>query len=167
MSNSYTTTETWSRTHARYVGGKVVADLRGFAQAYGAPTDQMLGDYLQELTELLTGNYIQEVSYGFKRNGVYVVALRYVADASGTLIADDRSGGIPRGVDITGASFSSFLSYSSAWGRLSDAERSRIESSLPFQRSTGTDPGTGLVGWTTDRTYSSAGNGLRRSIYGN
>ena len=165
MSNSYTTTETWSRTHARYIGGKVVADLRGFAQEYGAPSEEDVENYLQELTELLTGHFIQEVSYGFKRNGIPIVALKYTADNNGVLNADDRSGRIPRGVDVTGATFFSFLSYSKAWWALTEEQRDKIKLGLTIKRSTGTDPGSGLVGWTTDKTYSSAGNGFRRSTF--
>ena len=144
MSNSYTTTETWSRTRARYVSGKVIADLRGLAQEYGAPSEQVLENYLQELTELLDGHYVQEVSYGFKRNGVYLVALKFVADMNGELTTDDRSGRIPRAVDITGATFSSFLSYSEAWWNLTEDQRAKIKQGLAIKRTTGTDPGVVL-----------------------
>ena len=49
MSYTYTQTETWSRTHARKVGGKVVADLRQMQQEYGSPSDQRLEQYLAAL----------------------------------------------------------------------------------------------------------------------
>ena len=167
MTNSYTITETWSRTHARHVGGKVIADLRGLAQEYGSPSERELEGYLQELVELLTGSYIKEVSYGFERNGVPIVALKYTADMNGTLTADDRSGRIPRGVDITGAVFFTFLSYSSKWWALTPEQRERIKAGLIVKRSVGTNPCSGLFGWTSDKTYSSAGNGMQRSTYGN
>lgn len=166
MSNTHTVTETWSRTRARYVGGKVIADLRGFSQAYGAPSEQRLEAYLQELVELLDGGYIKEVSYGFKLNGGYVAALKYVADMTGELAADDRSGRIPRGADTTSTTFGSFLEYSQKWWNLSEEDRNRIKAKLPFVRGDGSDPGAGISGWVSDKTYSSAGNGFRRSTYG-
>ncbi len=167
MTNSYTTTATWTQTHARYIAGKVAADLRGLAQEYGSPSEREIEDYLQELTTLMTGRYIKEISYGFERTGVWVVALKYTADMNGDLVADDRSGGIPRGKNITGAAFNSFLSYSAVWRSLSDEQRSKIKESLPIKRVSAPDPGGALVGWNADRSYSSAGSGLRRSTYGN
>src|SRR5437868_8488676 len=99
MTQTYTTTETWSRTHARYVAGKVAADLRQMQQEYGQPTDAAINDYLLELTVLLAGGFVKEVSYGYRRDGAWVVALKYTADMYGNLSTDDRSGRIPRGVN--------------------------------------------------------------------
>ena len=109
MVYSYTTTQAWSRTHARYVAGKVAADLRQMQQAYGEPNDVRICMYLSELASLLTNQYVKEVTYGYRRNGSWVAALRYAADMHGNLNADDRSGRIPRGADVSGATFGSFM----------------------------------------------------------
>lgn len=166
MTQSYTTTETWSRTHARKVGGKVVADLRQFQQEYGSPSDAWLEKYLAELTVLLTDDYIEEVTYGFRRNGQWIVAVRYTADMNGNLVADDRSGRIPRGVDVAGATWGSYLVRNAKWRSLSSAERAAIERQLPFSRNTCAAPTDGgPVRWN-DKTYSGAGCGVRRSTVG-
>lgn len=166
MTYSYTTTETWSRTHARYVAGKVAADLRQMQQAYGKPSDTDIENYGTELTELLAGGYVKEVTYGYRRDGAWVVALRYTADMYGNLTADDRSGRIPRGADISGATWYSFLTYSSKWDTLTPAQRETIERDLPFSRSSGVEPTVRTGGWSPDKSYSAAGCGLRRATIG-
>ncbi len=168
MSNAYTytTTETWSRTHARYVSGKVAADLRQMQQAYDKPSDSAIDNYLVELTVLLTGGYVSEVSYGFLHNGAYVAALRYTADMNGNLRTDDRSGRIPRGSDVSRASFYSYLKYSQAWRDLPASERQRIERSLPFTRSEAPEPSVANGSWRSDKSYASAGCGLHRATVG-
>lgn len=166
MTQTYTTTETWSRTHARYVAGKVAADLRQMQQAYGRPSDTDIENYLQELTELLAGGYVKEVSYGFRRDGVWIAALKYTADMYGNLTADDRSGRIPRGADVTGATWYSFLSYSSAWSALTQTQRDAVERDLPFARSSGVEPVVRNGSWSPDKSYSAAGCGLRRATIG-
>lgn len=166
MTHSHTTTETWSRTHARYVAGKVAADLRQMQQEYGRPTDVAIEMYLQELTVLLAGAYVTEVSYGYKRDAAWVAALKYTADMYGNLSTDDRSGRIPRGANVVGATFYSILTFSSAWDQLGAREREAIERELPFVRSAGEEPVIRIGAWVYDKTYSSVGCGLRRTSIG-
>ena len=166
MTYSYTTIETWSRTHARYVAGKVAADLRQVQQEYGGPTDTAIERYLQELTVLLAGSYVKEISYGYKRDKAWVVALKYTADMYGNLSTDDRSGRIPRGANVVGALFYSFLTFSSKWDRLSESKRKAIERELPFVRASGEEPVIRMGNWLHDKTYSSVGCGLRRASIG-
>ncbi len=165
MTQSYSGTEAWTRTNARKVAGKVAADLRGMQQAYGLPSDKAIEDYTVELTEFLAGGHVQEVSYGFMRDGKWIAgaALKYTADMNGDLATDDRSGKIPRGADITGAEWHSFLSYSEKWNNLSATERESVRNRLPFRRTAGAEP-AGL--WLSDKTYSSAGCGVRRATAG-
>lgn len=166
MTQTYTTTETWSRTHARYVAGKVSADLRQMQQAYGQPSDAAIGSYLLELTELLAGGYVKEVTYGFWRDGAWVAAVKYTADMYGNLTADDRSGRVPRGADITGATWYSFLAFSSKWDSLTPSQRQAVERELPFVRSSGAEPVIRIGAWLQDKTYSAIGCGLRRATIG-
>jgi hypothetical protein len=166
MSYSFSTTDTWSRTHARKVGGKLVADLRQMQQEYGLPTDQRLDEYLIELIVLLAGGYLRDVTYGFRRNSAWIAALRYTADMNGNLTADDRSGSVPRGEDITGATWGSFLNKSAKWDELSASARAAIENELPFSRAEASEPTAGAPVRTGDKTYSSAGCGVLRSTIG-
>lgn len=97
MSLTYTTTETWSRTHARYIAGKVGADLRQMQQEYGEPTDKHLNDLVEELVTYLADDYLDYVEYGFRRGDTWVVAHKYTAGRIGSMAADDRSGRVRRG----------------------------------------------------------------------
>ena len=95
----------------------------------------------------------------------WIVAMRYTAGANGTIVSDDRAGGIPRGVDISGAGFHSYLTHSPEWYALSQADRDRIEGSLPVIRVGAPEPGTSGGYWTSDRAYSSNGTGVSRGMF--
>ena len=164
--SSYTVsgTDTVTVTHARYLASKVATDLMRFQRFYGSPSDSTINDYEAELTTLLKNDAVDNVVYGFKRNGLWTLAsVRYVVLPGGSLEVDDDPGRVKPNHDIAGASFTSFLSYSSSWFRRSADERNRIEQTLPFSRTTGESPGLEKGHWEQDRTYSSGGLGLGRS----
>ena len=163
---SYTTTETssFTITHARYIASKVATDLKRFQRFYGAPSDEWVDRYEGELAGLLKHDLVENVVYGFQRNSLWTPAsVRYRAIPGGTLMSDDDPGKIRPGIDIAGARFASFLSYSSSWSVLSHAGRASIEQSLPIQRSTGLSPGLETGAWSDDLSYSAGGRGLGRS----
>ncbi|OAB59716.1 hypothetical protein AY599_07800 [Leptolyngbya valderiana BDU 20041] len=166
MTQSYTTTSTFTRTDARRVGGKVAADLKQMQQAYGKPSDASIEQHLHELVELLLDGYLGTVVYGFKRDGVWLPgSLRYTALSIGTLSEDARSGSITRGVDITGASFTSHLTYSSKWDDLTTEQKARYKAKLPFQR-VGAEEPSAPGGWIEGKSYVSSGGGVRRATVG-
>src|SRR6266540_2274825 len=165
MTTTYTISETFTRSNARYVASKVAADLRLLQRFYGRPTDAEIDAYTGELVELLVGGYVQRVTYGFKRGSTWVVALRYEARLDGTLDADDRAGRITPGINITGASWSSYLVYSYTWGLLDAAERARIKARLPVQRTGADEPSSSNGSWVQDRSYSAGGSGVRRASF--
>ena len=78
-------------------------------------------------------------------------------------MADDDPGKIRPGIDIAGAHFTSFLSYSPSWFLRPAIERQQIENSLPLQRSSGKTPGLETGYWADDLSYSAGGRGLGRS----
>jgi len=166
MTQSFTTTQSFTRTDARYIAGKVAADLRQLSQAYGEPTEQHLVNLMGELTEYLVDGYLERVTYGFRKGDLWVVALRYVGSEVGSLATDDRSGRVPRGVDRSGAGWCSHLVLNSKWWGLTSDQRSRYEGALPIQRTNGTEPSPGARGWLDDKTYSSSGGGVRRATVG-
>jgi Bacterial HORMA domain family 1 len=165
MTTTYTTSETFTRSNARYVASKVAADLRLLQRFYGRPTDIEIDAYTGELVELLLGGYVERVTYGFKRNGAWVVALRYEARLDGTLVADDRAGKVIPGINIKGANFYSYLVHSSTWALLDAAERARIEARLPVQRAGADEPSSSNGSWVQDRSYSAGGSGVRRGSF--
>ena len=131
---------------------------------YTRPTDQWIDYYEQELVALLKHNAVDYVVYGFQRNGLWTPAsVRYHALPGGTLVADDDPGKIRPGIEVGGAAFTSFLSYSLSWLSMPQVARAAVEQTLPFQRSTGSTPGLENGSWVSDVNYSAGGRGLGRS----
>lgn len=166
MTQSYTTTSTFTLSDARRVGGKVAADLLQMQQAYEHPSDQDIENYLDELVTLLFDGYLDTVIYGFKRGETWLPAtLRYTAIAIGSTDQDERSGTVKRGVETSGASFTSYLTHSRKWWELSDQARAEYNRKLPIQRVTGNEPLT-TGGWMEDKSYISGAGGVRRAVLG-
>jgi hypothetical protein len=166
MSYSFTLSETatFTVTHARHMAAKVATDLKRIQRFYGVPIDYAIAAYEAEVIELLKAGYLGTVTYGFKRNGNWVEpTLRYTArDLTGVGANDDDPGRVRPGINIAGARFGSYLTYSPAWDRLSWSEQNIFSQGLPFQREGSTEPGvTGY--FQDDRTYSSGGRALYRA----
>ena len=168
MANTFTTSKTFTITHARYVTSKVAADLRQLKLFYGRPDDGQIDAYAEEAALLLRDGYLERVDYGFRRQdpqlgAQWVLLLLYVA-RNGEL-SDDYSGRVPANVDVSDASFWSYLTYTAPFFSLSGVEQARVKAALPIERSAGRE--AGFVGgtWTGDRTYSSSGQGVARSVF--
>ena len=166
MSTSYTLsdTTTFTVTHARHMAAKVATDLKRMQRFYGRPFDLDIDRYEVEITELLKEGLLAAVAYGFRRNGNWIEpTLRYSArDLAGGSANDDDPGRVRPGKDISNATFYSFLTYSAAWDRLSEAEKEAFKVRLPFNRGTAPEPGiTGYL--ASDLTYSAGGRALDRS----
>ena len=165
MSYSYTTTSTFTRVHAHYLASKVAADLHLCRLFYGEPTEDAIGKYMEELTELLAGKYVYRYEFGFQRNGQRVVSLQYTVSWTGELIADQDAGRVFARADVTGGRFYNFLTPSDRWAGLTDAERERIEASLPFRRTPGEAPRDGVGYWQTDHSYGAQGVVMQRRTF--
>ena len=164
MTNTFTTSTTFTRTDAEYLASKVVSDLRGMKAYYYRPDESLIWDYYEELAELLSDGYLASVEYGFKRNGQRVVTLFYELRTDGSL-ADGKSGGVYARADISGTTWFSFLAYSRKWHLLSPNAQQEIEARLPIQRSYGQAPQDGSGYWVTDRSYSSKDVGTQRRTF--
>lgn len=164
---TYTTTSTFTRTHAYYLTSKVAADLRQMQLFYRKPSNEEIEAYIEELAIFLVNRCLKMVEYGFRRGDSWVIVARYVMNTSGLSSVDDRPGRIPPDANISGASWSSFLEHNDYWWRLNESQRQEIRTSLPFTRTTGTEPRIGSLGWTGNRTYSKNGVSLERSVYRN
>ena len=166
MSSSFTITEarTFTVTHARHMAAKVATDLKRLQRLYGRPGDTSIAEYETEVIALLKAGYLGTVTYGYRRNGCWIEpTLRYTArDLAGMSANDDDPGRIRPGANVDGASFYSYLTYSAAWDRLSEAEQDSFKKSLPFYR--GGAPEPAIDGYlSNDRTYSSGGRALDRA----
>lgn len=166
-SYSFTATETqaFTLTHAKHMAAKVAADLKRIQRLYAnGPTDEWIAKYEREAIALLKAGYLGTLTLGFKKNGQWIEpTLRYTArDLQNTSANDDDPGRIRAGADVSGASFTSYLTYSNAWANLSSSEQDAFKKSLPLYRSGATEPG--VSGYLVeDRTYSSGGRALSRS----
>jgi hypothetical protein len=165
-SDTYTVpeTKTFTVTHARHMAAKVATDLKRMQRLYGKPGDAAIANYEAEITEFLKEGYLGTVTYGFRRDGKWIEpTLRYTArDLAGSAANDHDPGRVRPGANIDGASFYGYMTYSSAWDRLSQTEKGTFEKRLPFTR--GGAPEPGMNGYLMDdRIYSSGGRALNRA----
>ena len=166
MSYSYNYTEslTLTITHARHMAAKVATDLKRMQRFYGNPSDTQIAACETEATVLIKAGYLGTLTYGFQRNSNWVEpTIRYTErDLAGASGNDDDPGRIRPSADIGGATFKSYLTYSAAWGQLTQAEQAAFEATLPFSRNGVSEPG--LAGYlANDRTYSAGGRALDRA----
>lgn len=162
-SYSYTSSQTFTVTNAKYLASKVAADLKRMQRFYGFPTDEKIAQFESELSVYLKNGYLKEVSFGFKRNGNWIEpTLKYTArDLAGMTAADDDPGRIRPNADVSNASFYSYLVQNSAYLNLTQSQREEFERQLPFTR-TGA-PAPGISGYlSSDKSYSSGGKSLDR-----
>jgi len=66
MSYSYSTTESFTLTHARRLAARVAADMHQCQRFYDKPIDTQIENYQEELTVLLHGGYVESYEFGFK-----------------------------------------------------------------------------------------------------
>lgn len=164
-SYTYSESQTFTLTHAKHLASKVATDLKRIQRFYGTPSDSAIANYENELIELLKGGYLKKVTYGFQISDKWIEpTVSYTAkDLSGLSYNDDDPGRIKPNANISGAAFTSFLCYNQKWDLLSPNDKDSFKKSLPFFRGFGSEPG--INGYLShDKTYSSGGNALDRSI---
>lgn len=162
---SYTYATTFTRTHAKYLASKVIADLYQCYLLYDHPPFNRIDAYEEELTTLLAGGYVEAYEFGFKRYDRRVLSWHYTVGLAGDLEGDSRSGNLARGIDIGGARYFNFLTPRNEWWKLSPGEREAIRRTLPFQRVSGSAPQDGSGYWATERGYSAGGVLVARKVF--
>ena len=164
MTFTYTQTTTFTITHARHLAAKIATDLKRMQRFYGSPSDADISDYETEATELLRAGYLASVSYGYRRDGNWIEPmLTYTArDLVAANADDDDPGKLRPRADTSGATFYSYLTYSSAWQVLSPDARASFQEKLPVRRTPATEPGVSGY-FVQDRTYSAGGRALDRA----
>ncbi|WP_423908912.1 hypothetical protein [Candidatus Spongiihabitans sp.] len=162
--STVTATQTNTYVYARHIAAKVSADLKRLQRLYGidSPSDKEIDDYEEEMQKLLCAGYLGVVTYGYKRNNKWVVALKYEA-IDGEVIGGDPGGISPEG-DIRDSYFTSFLSYSSKWFYLPPVAKEQFKKDLPFQRVNGEEPLPERGHWVKGRSYAAGALGVRRSM---
>ncbi len=164
--SSFTFTEstTFTITHARHMAAKIAADLKRMQRFYGRPSDSDIAAYETEAIELLKAGYFGTLTVGFLRNGEWIEpTLCYTArDLAGMAANDDDPGRLRPSLDISGATFHNYLTYSPAWDALTDSEKDAFKKRMPFYR-TGMAQPTVHGYLIDDKTYSAGGRALSRA----
>jgi len=165
MSYTYTTTETFTKTHARRLAAKVVADMHQCQTWYGGISDAEIEEYQEELAVMLLGGYVKSYEFGFKTSDDRrVVAWRYTVGPAGDL-QGGRSGGLYSQAEVAGAKTFNFMTYSDEWHALDAAEKDKTKASHPINRVSGQPPQDGNGYWETSRTYVSGGAAVTREEF--
>ncbi|MBW5480383.1 hypothetical protein GPJ59_00340 [Streptomyces bambusae] len=168
MTGSYTrsASSSFTITDARYVGGRVAADLRLLFNLYGEPSLDRIDNFAEEVALLLRDGYLDTVDYGFRdtANNAWKLRLRYKATTGGQLV-DSRPGNFPDPVDLTGYGFYSFLTYSSAFDLLTGTQQATVKGALPISRTTGVAPSALSGNTTAGHGYARNGAGVSRDVY--
>lgn len=165
MSYSFTTTSSFTRTHAKHLAAKVIADLYQCYVLYDRPSVSDISDYETELIEMLANEYVASYEFGFKKDGKRVLTWRYTVGADGGLHGDSDAGGVYAKATVASASFYNYMSYSDKWWELTDSQRSAFKSSLPVQRTNGSLPDDGDGYWQTDHGYNAGGVRVERKTF--
>lgn len=163
MSSTYT--KSFTRTHAKYLASKVVADLYQCSLLYDSPSSDSIEAYEEELTTLLADGYVATYEFGFKASEKRVLSWHYTVGPAGELVGDSRSGSLTRGVDVSHAQYFNFLTYTDEWRSLSVGAREAVKAALPFQRTSGSAPGDGSGYWSTEHAYSAGGVLVERRVF--
>jgi len=161
--NSYTVsaTTTFTLTHAKHMAAKIATDLKRLQRFYDYPSDSAIANYETEAIELLKAGYLGTLTFGFRRNGMWIEpTLCYTArDLFGASANDNDPGRIRPGTNTTDASFYSYLIYAPG---VSEAEQDAFQKRMPFYR--GGAPEPGINGYlVNDLTYSAGGRALDRA----
>lgn len=160
---SVSLTGSFTRTGAEYLASKIAAELQAMSDYYGSPDEAKIPRYQKEMAELLSEGCVEWVQYGFRRDGKKVFVLKYRVQPSG--FQDGRSGGVLARVDVSGAEWFSFMTYTRKWHSLSDARRREIKDRTGIKRAEGEEPADGDGCWAEYRDYSSEGVGVQRGIF--
>jgi hypothetical protein len=161
--STYTETQaqTFTIAHARMLASKVATDLKKFQRFYGSPSDAAINDYEAELAVMLKYDAVTNVTYGFQRDGKWTEAsVKYTA-VNGNLSSNDDPGKIRPGIDVAGATFTSFLEWN--FHNFTEAEKEAIRQECPFRRTTGNTPPLEAGYWAEDLNYAAGGRGLGRA----
>jgi hypothetical protein len=165
MTSTFTTTSTFTRTHAKHLAAKVIADLYQCSMLYDRPGEAAIEHYETELIELLANEYVLRYEFGFAIDGKRLLSWEYTVGPDGGLHADSDAGGIYSKGKVAQATYFNFLTPSNKWDKLSAAQQAAFRSTLPFQRTPGSGPIDGDGYWQVDHGYGAGGVRVERRTF--
>ncbi len=162
-SSSYSFNTSFTINNAKYLASKIATDLKRIQRFYGCPSDGQIADYESEIMELLKEGYLDNITYGFKRSGIWIKpSVKYNAIELANENADDDPGKITTGADIGNATFCSFLCTNGKWDNLSQTEKDNFLKKIPIKRTEGINPQSDGY-FSNDLIYGSGGKSINRS----
>lgn len=165
MTSTFTTSATFTRTHARQLAAKVIADLYQCSTFYDRPSEDSITDYQTELVEMLANEYVSTYEFGFKKDGKRVLTWFYTVGPDGGLHGDSNSGAIYAKGAVADATYFNFMDYSDKWWKLTTTQRTNFKNDLPFQRTAGEAPVDGNGYWQSDHGYTAGGVRINRKTF--
>jgi hypothetical protein len=165
MTSTFTTTATFTRTHAKHLAAKVIADMYQCSLFYDRPAEDTIDDYEVELIEQLANEYVDAYEFGFKEADKRLLTWHYTVGADGGLEGDADAGAIYAKGRVAKATYFNFLTPSAKWNRLTAAQQATFEAGLPFQRTPGSSPVDGNGYWLFDHGYSAGGVRVARRTF--
>ena len=166
MTSTFTTSATFTRTHAKHLAAKVIADLYQCSIFYDRPAVDDIEDYETELVEMLANEYVYSYEFGFKSSGKRLLTWHYTVGADGGLHGGDAdAGAIYAKATVAQADYFNFMTYSDKWRGLSETKRAEFKAGLPIQRTPGSSPDDGDGYWQVDHAYSAGGVRVSRKTF--
>ena len=168
MTTTYTTSATFTKTHAKHLAAKVVADLYQCSMFYDHPSEDSLADYETELVEMLAQEYVSTYEFGFKTGDKRLLSWHYTIGPDGGLHGDSGAGNLHAKASVAGADYFNFMTYSDKWWtKLTEAGRGAFKDGLKisYRRTAGTSPVDGEGYWQVDHGYSAGGVLVQRKTF--
>ncbi len=157
--------ETFTIADAKYLASRIAHGLTILRVYCGQLTPQKVQDFALEAAILLKFGLLENVKYGYQKNGDWVYAIGYFVNNLGQVeAANDAPSIIDLPSNLNGASWYSILTRRQN-PSLSREDLSQVEQLLPIKRSNGTEPGSANGAWATDDSYSRNGVGLIRQQF--
>ncbi len=168
MSYSYTRTQDYTQAFtlddARELGSVIKIGLTYIRLFGGMLEEQHLQNLVTEATILLKFGLLDEVEYGYKKNGYCVYALRFKVNIWGQIEAVTRPPSIINPLpDLKGAGWYSLLTRRHT--NLTPATIAAVNKLLPIQRGSGSSPSYDRGRWVSGDNQSRNGVELTQSEF--
>ena len=171
MSASYTRSSTQTSTVSKviHVTRKVQADLLAILDHYRYFSEDYAQKLINDIRVFIDEEAIDKVKFTWTRAGSNVVLeeLDYEIVWGNLGLADDRSGGIRYRFDLTTANFQVRITYSERWGKMPEDDKKLIREDLELHWRPANQLNYSSGQWSSERSYSKDGLGLRRSRFTN
>lgn len=169
MSYSITRTEnqtsTFTIADAKYLASRIATGLTYLRLYCGLITEQHIQNLAIEAAILLKYGLLENVKYGYQKDGYWKFAISYSVNYLGQVeSSDDNPTTMNPPSDLEGVTWHSFLTRRRNQN-LNQADLDAIEEMLPIHRGHGVEPSSANGYGTTDDSYYRNGYGMARGQF--